>query len=266
VRVVSYALWGDNPLYWNGFEALVKGHHAVWPGWEMRIHYDDSIAGNPYQLLAYHLDVEGLIRLVHAGERCGERMARGMLWRMKPIWSEQVEVCVCRDADAVPVIADRWAVEEFIESVATVHGINDAQAHSIPLMGGMVGFKCRHFRPMLDALDWHQFAAKCKRPNEHGGDQDLLMEYVWPKVRNQSLVHRMNSNLNYANAIMRGEPKPREINGVSWAVTETPSRSIMPHLGAAGYDVANAVKFYSKHGNQEVNATYDRIAKDLLRR
>lgn len=261
-KVIGCSLWGSNPRHYDGFEAVVKGHNAVWRDWELRI-YHDGLSGNPILKKLKALDNDGWLKQIHTREIGKHNTARSMLWRMKPIWDSDVGVCICRDMDAVPVIMDRWVVEEFINSNHIVHGINDAKVHSIPLMGGMIGVKCKEFLRLIGDQSWSSFVSRvCDQG--YGGDQNLLMSHVWPKFMGRTLIHKLKrhdegASPDYPGVEMRGEPAPRPINLESQEVHGTYFREIMPHLGAAGYDIKNAIEFYSRNCDPRLNELFKKM-------
>src|SRR5262245_22897171 len=131
MRVVSYAWFrSDTSIYesetWSKtkrghqfaqFLALVvRAHHSIWPGWELRIYYDDRVMSHSYFNVLVELEDADLIALRYGGKcesLCG---ANGMLARMRPAFESGVDYVACRDIDSVPCPRDRRAVEEFIFS------------------------------------------------------------------------------------------------------------------------------------------------------
>jgi hypothetical protein len=105
-------------------------------------------------------------------------LCMNMLWRMAPVFLKDNEYVFPRDADSLITFREAQAVRDFIESGKTVHGLHDNPAHSLPLLGGMCGFKCQAlvskyggFGEMLNKYD----APIDKR----GSDQDFLNRVVY---------------------------------------------------------------------------------------
>ena len=96
----------------NYFRAIVPAHQSVMPDWEMRIHYDDQVTAMPYWRALCRMETAGLLKLVPCGE--AKTFFGSMLWRLKPIWDEGVDVVSCRDVDSLPTPRDKKAVENWL--------------------------------------------------------------------------------------------------------------------------------------------------------
>ena len=104
----------------------------------MRVHCDSSAIP---RLDGYRN--QGLMRLVDCGS--SQKVCLSMLWRLKPLWDNNVGYLLARDMDSLPLPKDRRAVEEFMKSGCIVHSLGDNRAH-YGLMGGMCGFNVPRMR------------------------------------------------------------------------------------------------------------------------
>jgi len=43
MRVISYSLYGSNPRYTDGAISNAKLMKEIYPGWDMRVYYDNSV-------------------------------------------------------------------------------------------------------------------------------------------------------------------------------------------------------------------------------
>lgn len=202
-RVISYAFFrhsasayesprcgeAQGKFFVNYIRAIVRGHHAVFPDWEMWIHHDDRVTQYPYWKAMERMAERGLFRLLYVGK--AETLCGSMLWRMIPVWNLDVSLVLCRDVDSFPTPRERKAIGRWIESEKPVSALHDSVSHSATaLMGGMVGFDCEWMRERIP--DWQTFVGRATRHgidlNVHGADQLLLNAEVYPLAGQGQLV------------------------------------------------------------------------------
>jgi hypothetical protein len=179
MKIISYSLFkGPDPLaelfYVRGFYFNVLMNSIVYPGWKTVVHVDDHISGKYHIMLKwltkeYGVQVHGVL---DDATHCMK-----MLWRMKPIFWADTDVVICRDADALTSLTEAKVVDQFIESGKSIHGILDNPAHSIPLMGGMCGFKCQPMRDKYESFE--KMTALGSGIDKHGSDQKFLNDVVY---------------------------------------------------------------------------------------
>jgi hypothetical protein len=82
----------------------------------------------------------GEIELVHVDrEYAGYEPT---LWRMSPLWDEDVNLLLCRDVDSVPTVDELRAVRVFCaQESPAVQGIRSYRLHNTLLLAGLCGFK-----------------------------------------------------------------------------------------------------------------------------
>lgn len=276
-KVVSIALFGKDTRYAQYLGAFVRAHLTLFPqneDWELRVHVDEYNAGG----FLGALEKKGLIRLV----RCESApLTKAMLWRMKPVFDETVDYVFCRDIDALPTPRDRACCERFMESGLDVHAIHDSTSHD-GLMGGMGGYNCESFREQIQQAgihSWDDLVVFGKKTDEeyakHGTDQDVLNALClgWgrdrPGARLAVFEHRYagwsggksgKSDRKASAWATVSEPTPDEGHmtvltnstigsGVDWTIGLD---AMCSHLGAAGFDVDKAVRFYDEWGPSAV--------------
>lgn len=211
----------------NFLRSVIRAHHAVWTGWELRIHHDDRVRAFPYFKAMERMHESGLLKLVPMGE--SKQLCRSMLWRMEPLFDPEVDVVICRDLDSLPMERDRVMVEAFICSRAIIHGINDSESHSIPMLGGMVGFKAKRFREVMP-LEELRDSINAFDLSVHGSDQRFLNQVVHPRFANSLMSHTRRNTVSYD--CMRAYPVEPQV---------TPLDNVIRHIGAA-FSVDEAMK------------------------
>jgi hypothetical protein len=181
------------------FPLIIRMHYSLYPDskWKIRLTTDRAFTNDDF----YGRQVNALadknllqLRIISNGGSIWEQPVKGigMLWRLIPAWEDN-EYVFCRDLDSILTPRQAKFVQHFIDLDKSVHGINDNNAHTIPLMGGMIGVKSKRFVQLIEFSSFADMVSSWRRPREiwdsHGQDQVFLMERIWPKVRHDSLIH-----------------------------------------------------------------------------
>lgn len=250
-HVVSYTLFRSTSrghigeFYADRLPTLVRAHHLIWPGWELNIHHDDAITNHTYWRSMQRLQEAGLVRLTPCGP-VNKGMCLAMLWRLKPIWDEDVAVVACRDVDSVTYNMDRLAVEEFLSSGKTLHTIHGAPPHG-GLMGGTTSFRAPEFRAKMDCATWqdlidlgHEFDWGI-----YGQDQDFMTLKLLPKMREATMVHC------FGEGPLTGLPEPSENRGapttnIDWKYPDAVQHAMFSEYVGMVYNREGAKEFYTQ--------------------
>lgn len=175
---------------------LVRGHHSIWPEWDLIIHHDEAVTQLPYWACLVQMEQAGLLELrPYQGSAtptlCG---LGGMLERLRPAFEVKYDYVICRDVDSIPTPRDKAAVQDFIKSGAAFHVIHDNPSHG-GLMGGTLGIHCYSFESLFEeetTLEELLALDKSDRDwNKHGADQDFLNQVIYPLTHHQVLVHEL---------------------------------------------------------------------------
>lgn len=258
-KVVAYALYGNRLFYWQYLKSLVRAHHTLFPGWELRLYMDSTISAARSHYVT-RLAQEGLINLKYAEENKGK--CRSMLWRMKPVWEDDVEYVLCRDIDSLPTIVEARMVKQFVDSKTALHVFNENESHTATVMGGMCGFHAPQYKHITGFKDWNEFISS--RPGldlaaEMGGpDQTLLHYSAWEKCFPNVCEHRLKgispqpgSMASYTTV----EPIDVELNVKDEEAKQrviNESHGLTPCLGAPGYGSPEATAFYNQVGEPQL--------------
>lgn len=193
MKVISYSIFRA-PCEKFEFMAYLRGLYFNWrmnnllyPDWKTYITVSRSVQ-QEYSNFFFNLKANGVWIDGHADAA----LCRGMLERMYPVlMSESLGIThvICRDADAITTYKEALAVNDWINSGLGFHGITDNPAHSIPMMGGMVGFEVNHFKQIFP--QWKSLDDMTKRFNlsKRGSDQQLLMADIYPKAKDNMMGH-----------------------------------------------------------------------------
>lgn len=270
INVNSYSIFGEREFWMKNLSVNIRQHFSLYPDWEMWIYTDRELDDNGYCRVIKKLTEENLVKtIVVQNERLPHQKRNKclmMLWRMLPIWSN-TDYVFCRDSDSILTPRQLQCVRTFIASGKAVHGINDAPAHNINLMGGMCGFKSNDFRQIINNKNLDQLLRNVHLDwDRHGADQTFLNNNIWPYVCNSALIHSLGgpncrSDIKVVtNADISDIPeKIREIgdnftNYIGAVGTMTDHRGSFTHK-----DIAD---FYNEFGNKSKCAIITAIEND----
>lgn len=204
--------------------------HAFWATFGneywLTIHHDDRVKeANEFRFLQ-ELERRSLLRLVDCGK--AETLCGAMLWRLEPLFDEDVELVISRDIDSLPMPRDRKMVEAFYKTSGYIHGINDSESHSIALMGGMIAVKGDAFRRHFTKSQW-EFLKSTYDLSNHGSDQQFLNNVLYPAMASKLVVHTRRQTVSYP--CLRSYPALPQ---------EDPLDYVVKHIGA-GFDTAKCM-------------------------
>lgn len=249
MNVISYSIFGHkykgNPkrfeflayirgLYWN-----IRINALIYPNFKTVVYHSDIEYTCPRtgcKYLEFLLTLKQLydnvffVRALHNPENTPS--CKRMLDRLRSIYIDGVDYVLCRDADAITTYREARFVQEFLSGPYDAHGINDNPAHSIPMMGGMIGIKTAaikaHYPTFEDLID---AGIDLSVP---GSDQTLIMARIYPIVQNYFLHSK-------------GEPK-HELPHVNPNLWE--SNLTCRHIGSAGVVDLETIRFFERFDPQ----------------
>lgn len=187
MKVISYSIFGDPasfefPFYLRGLYFNARMNRLIYPDWQTWVFTTEDLYDEHQRCFSGPLFSH--IHLLPEKPLC-----ESMLWRMRPLFQSDVTHVICRDADAITTYKEAQAVQEWIDSGLGFHGITDNPAHSLPMMGGMVGFKVDHFN--AEFPQWTSFEDMIKGHDlsKRGSDQDFMMKKIYPFAKPNMMGH-----------------------------------------------------------------------------
>jgi hypothetical protein len=189
INFISLSLYGTNKRYWNPIPYLFLSYERTYmrviPNLHIKLHIHHLSTEIPlYKMLEILSEKWGKLQIQVINEDVIN--ARGMLWRMIPLWDKNVKYFFCRDIDTVPVTEEIKSVKYFVnKQTFMVHGMRSHPFHTLQLMGGLCGFDAENIRNKTKLfptyIEFLNYAKKniprCRENWKWGGDQDLLHEY-----------------------------------------------------------------------------------------
>jgi hypothetical protein len=253
MKAISYSLFGYNAekhkdcfdfnSYLRGLALNIRMARLVYPEWEIVLHVDES-TNNGLKELFERLPIKVVV--------CENApLTKAMLWRLKPCFDHNYSHVICRDLDSPLTYREAQAVQFWINTeTKAAHAITDSISHTIPMLGGMIGFVPAWFGMKLNSSSWEELVSRGVYDwSVKGNDQTFLNNTVYPifaKHGSDSIIQHYvlgmpNTFLNgYHNHIQNIEiPNvPQELNE---------SNDVCGHIGAAGWYETAMFKFLRKY-------------------
>jgi len=178
-RVISYSLWGDKPIYMVGAIQNAKDALTMYPDFEcwFYIHRPSVPEAVVTELAKYpHVKV-----IMKDGDLSS---SRAMTWRFEAIDDPDVEIMMSRDTDSRFLLREKLAVEAWLASGSLFHIMRDHPAHGTEILGGMFGT-----RKIPAIPSWQTLIDTIHQTSQRDYDQTFLAKYIYPQIRNNSLIH-----------------------------------------------------------------------------
>jgi len=182
-RVISFALYGNDPMYTKGAIENAKLQPKIYPGWCCRFYVNRDVTSNIVnELRSLGAEVIILDTLVNF---------KSKFVRMEIALDKSVDRFIIRDTDSRLNKREAAAVSEWIASGKPVHIMRDHRNHTSPMMGGMWGavhgfISTKDFEFLYD--NWikdlrqgkHKGQKYCKKNGQ--SDQGFLGNKIWPLI------------------------------------------------------------------------------------
>ncbi|MAM62712.1 hypothetical protein [Maritimibacter sp. UBA3975] len=179
-NVLSYSLWGSGARYIEGAIRNAIVARYVYPGWTPRFYIDDTV---PEEAKAELRANGAQLRLVP--QLPANRY--GLFWRFLVEDDKNVDIYVVRDADSVPSVRERVAVQDWLNSGQPFHVMRDFLTHSELVLAGLWGAHRGNIPRMgKRILDFAKSREKVL--NSRVDDQLFLRREVWPWMRDRVFV------------------------------------------------------------------------------
>lgn len=171
-KLISFALFGEDPKYRTGMLANVRAAPHFYPGWKLII-YCDRINHDALAQEALGDAVECVL------QKDTSQGFEGANWRFLAALRAEADVILFRDADSIFSKREVDAVNEWLDSKKDTHIIRDHPYHRAPVMAGLFGVRGRS-RAILAKLIRSRLLSR--RLTEYGDDQAFLATDFYPKV------------------------------------------------------------------------------------
>lgn len=188
-KIISFALWGNNPMFTFGIFQNIKLQQRLLPDWICRFYVESTC---PKSIINRIKSFGAEVKLV---TKAWEKAK--YFWRLKVILDKDVEKFLIRDLDSRIGMREKIAVDEWEKSGKTVHLMRDHKRHTVKIMGGMWGAITKEFKELTSfRKNFEEYTKKINSgwlPNvkmaKKGSCQAFLDRRIYPKIKDYALVH-----------------------------------------------------------------------------
>lgn len=188
MKVLSFCLYGNKPMYDHGAIQNAKLAHDFFPDYECRFYVTKNYNYN----IIRQLEKAGAVVIEES--KLSSHLCT--LWRLLPCFEYEVDYVVCRDVDARLTARDYNIVEQFYNSNdGVIQSLKDHELHNFPpLLAGMISIKTKQMYDTFneDYIDfvlrgWNDYldSYTVYGGNLKGCDQAFLNHIVFAKMHQQ---------------------------------------------------------------------------------
>lgn len=263
MKAISYSLFGydrdrydncfDHASYVRSMHLCIRLNRILFPNWKIVLNIDEASYNSPYKAIYDWHQNKGFIQISLFPN--GEPLCKAMLRRVETIFSYthpdwDYTHIICRDLDSIPTYREAQMVQEWVDEDKAMHCITDSVSHTIPMLGGLIGFRPGYIKDLLQlnttpelSFDKLLSLAPDIDYRRKGSDQDFLNRVMYPKLCTNSTEH-----------FIKGRPHDLiEGNGRHYSVPDIEldhvdekykaTNLLAGHAGAAGFYEAPTMKF-----------------------
>lgn len=181
MKVISYSLFGDNPIYTYGALENCNNRDKFFKDWEIRFYINSTVP----EKFVNELQNRGAVCI---NMKKDEQFANTM-WRFLPASEEGVNYFISRDCDSRLSLRDSISVQEWIESGRYFHIIRDhPTGHYWPVNAGMWGSRGGSITNISNLIESY-IASHPYLVSEKTIDQIFLKDIIYPEAINSLLLH-----------------------------------------------------------------------------
>jgi len=178
-KVISFSLYGNNPTYTIGAIRNAEQAKNIYPDFECWFYiHQESV---PQEIINELQKFDNVKIIFKNGDinKCKPRM-----WRFEAIDDPQVEIMMSRDTDSRFWLREKLAVKDWINSGKIFHIMRDHPHHNFTIQAGMFGT-----RKIPEIPSWKIIMDKYIKDDKHFYDQNFLKVYIYPVIKNNSIIH-----------------------------------------------------------------------------
>jgi len=138
-KVISFSLWGNNPLYTIGAIQNADLALSIYPDWTCYYFCNTCVPVNIIDQLKQRTNTN-VIQMSSIGDN------RSAMNRFLAIDFPETEYVIFRDADSRLSNREKLAVDEWLKENTDVHVMRDHPYHGWFIQAGMFGVRCEKFK------------------------------------------------------------------------------------------------------------------------
>lgn len=266
-KAISYSLFGygrdkhkdcfDFQSYLRSMHICIRFNRILYNGWDNVINMDEATYNSPYRKIFDWHQNKGFIKIKLWPD--GTPLCKAMLWRIDTVFSYthpewNYTHVICRDLDSISTYREAQMVKQWVDEDKAMHCITDSVSHTLPMMGGLVGFRPGYINDLLKLninpeAAWEKLISMGGNIDysRKGSDQDFLNQAMYPKLCTHATEH-----------FIKGMPHNlKEGNGRHYSIDESidigvpdlfkATNLFAGHAGAAGFYEIPTLRFLSHY-------------------
>jgi protein O-GlcNAc transferase len=175
-KVISFSLWGDNPIYNIGAIRNADIAKEIYPDFECWFYvHKESVPKNIIKELSKRSNVNIIYK---TGD-----LDKPRTWRFEAIDNPDVEIMISRDTDTRIYLREKLAVEEWLHTNKLFHIMRDHPHHQFKILAGMFGTR------KIPEFNWSNNLKNYYIKDSHFYDQNFLEELIYPLIKDSLIVH-----------------------------------------------------------------------------
>jgi hypothetical protein len=199
MNIISFSLYGADPLYCEGALSNAILANEVYPGWRCRFYVDDRVPEK------YTKELENMqCEVIPVRKTLGPLYGR--FWRFWVASDPNVDRFIVRDVDSRLNTREKAAVDTWIQSKKSYHIMRDCFYHKKRVLSGMWGAVGGVLPNIADLIDeWGQY-------DRAGQNDQFMSEVVYPLMKNDYICHDSMGHFEDATPF----PPHAHLNGTSY--------------------------------------------------
>ena len=178
MKIISYALWGNNPKYTIGAIRNAESALDFYPGWLCRFYCSENVPKN----IINELKLFSNVQIIQTYESANWKYSVN---RFLPFSEQGIERIISRDTDSRFTKREVEAVNEWIKNDTKGHIMKDHPYHgTFPILAGMFGIKGGIIKNVKALLSLNE-----KIPEQYHYDQIFLQNFIWPFIEKDVTIH-----------------------------------------------------------------------------
>lgn len=181
MKVISFSLWGDKPIYLVGAIRNADLAKQFYPDFQCWYYvHRDTVPIDTVEALQQKDNVKIIFKEGDLNK------VKPMMWRFESIDHPDVEVNMSRDVDTKFLLREKLAVDQWLESDKDFHVMRDHPHHNYKIQGGMFGVrKGRNGKNII----WNELLDRFLQDGDRMYDQDFLRDTIYPLYQNSMIIH-----------------------------------------------------------------------------
>lgn len=198
MNLITFSLFGDNPLYCVGAVENARLAKEIYPDWIARFYVAEDV---PEEYVSQLKEYDAEVFICRRNNSYD-----GLNWRFRPFLDDCVDFWISRDCDSRLSWRERRAVDEWMQSDKSAHLMRDCHNHGYSVMAGMFGINNKLFHERYGKVDLDNPGSTHRED-----DQRVLHNIIWPVIRTDHLCHD-----HWRHSKVSGEPTYQEGDHVHW--------------------------------------------------